>query len=230
MTQTNLTTSRRHFLTCTSGAMLGLPWLESLALAKGAKPEKPTQRMAFYYLPNGITRRGFFPGEGDRPLPKFAGQNNVWRFEGKIVPPGIHPLTFTPTLAPLNPSPSTSFAPALRASTAAPPPVVSIATSSTPWSTPRSPRVARGSVSGSTATSIPTTTRLSLVIAFASPVAFERAARPPKTLCPVFGSTTRHVHAQRAAGTLSWRGVRLSAAVHTLSQGGLLDARVDVVI
>ena len=102
MTQTNSTTSRRRFLACTSGAMLGLPWLESLALAKGAKPEKPTQRMAFYYLPNGITRRGFFPGEGDRPLPKFAGQNNVWRFEGKTVPPGSHPLTFTPTLAPLN--------------------------------------------------------------------------------------------------------------------------------
>jgi len=58
--------------------------------------------MAFFYLPNGITRRGFFPGEGDRELPKFAGQNNVWRFEGKTVPPGQHPLTFSPTLAPLH--------------------------------------------------------------------------------------------------------------------------------
>jgi hypothetical protein len=102
MNHTEFTTSRRKFLTCTSGAMLGLPWLESLALAKSAKPEKPARRMAFYYLPNGITRRGFFPGEGDRPLPNFAGQNNVWRFDGKIVPTGSHPLTFTPTLAPLN--------------------------------------------------------------------------------------------------------------------------------
>lgn len=58
--------------------------------------------MAFYYLPNGIVRRGFFPGEGDRPLPKFANQNNVWRFEGKEVPAGSHPLTLTPTLAPLH--------------------------------------------------------------------------------------------------------------------------------
>ena len=102
MTPISSNTSRRQFLTCASGAVLGLPWLESLAHARGAKPVKPAQRMAFYYLPNGITRRGFLPGEGDRPLPKFAGQNNVWRFEGKTVPPGSHPLTFTPTLAPLN--------------------------------------------------------------------------------------------------------------------------------
>ena len=95
-------TSRRQFLTCTGGAMLGLPWLESLAHANGEKNARPAKRMAFYYLPNGITRRGFFPGEGDRALPKFAGQNNVWRFEGKTVPVGSHPLTFTPTLAPLN--------------------------------------------------------------------------------------------------------------------------------
>jgi len=102
MTEMNTTASRRRFLTCAGGAMLGLPWLESLALAKGTKATKPAKRMAFYYLPNGITRRGFFPGEGDRALPKFAGQNNVWRFEGKTVPVGTHPLTFTPTLAPLN--------------------------------------------------------------------------------------------------------------------------------
>ena len=95
-------TSRRQFLTCTGGAMLGLPWLESLAHANGEKNARPAKRMAFYYLPNGITRRGFFPGEGDRALPKFAGQNNVWRFEGKTVPVGSHPLTFTPTLAPVN--------------------------------------------------------------------------------------------------------------------------------
>ena len=102
MTHPDFTTSRRRFLTCAGGTVLGLPWLESLALAGGAKAGKPAQRLAFFYLPNGITRRGFFPGEGDRPLPKFAGQNNVWRFEGKTVPPGAHPITFTPTLAPLN--------------------------------------------------------------------------------------------------------------------------------
>ncbi len=94
--------SRRSFLTCAGGATLGLPWLESFSHAKESKATAPAKRLAFFYLPNGITRRGFFPGEGDRPLPKFAGQNNVWRFEGKSVPVGSHPLTLTPTLAPLH--------------------------------------------------------------------------------------------------------------------------------
>jgi len=100
--------SRRRFLAGVGGAALSLPWLESFSstcFAKdGAKAdEKPAQRLAFYYLPNGITRRGFFPGEGDRKLPNFAGQNNVWRFEGESVPVGSHEMTFTPTLAPLHP-------------------------------------------------------------------------------------------------------------------------------
>ena len=98
--------SRRRFLAATGGAVLSLPWLESFtadcSAAEGSKASAPAQRLAFFYLPNGITRRGFFPGEGDRALPSFAGQNNVWRFEGKTVPVGSHPLTFTPTLAPLH--------------------------------------------------------------------------------------------------------------------------------
>jgi len=94
--------SRRSFLAGAGGATLGLPWLESFAHAQGIKAKAPAKRLAFFYLPNGITRRGFFPGEGDRPLPKFAGQNNVWRFEGKSIPVGSHPLTLTPTLAPLH--------------------------------------------------------------------------------------------------------------------------------
>ena len=94
--------SRRNFLACAGGATLSLPWLESYASALGRKAKPPAKRLAFFYLPNGITRRGFFPGEDDRPLPKFAGQNNVWRFEGKSVPPGSHPLTLSPTLAPLH--------------------------------------------------------------------------------------------------------------------------------
>jgi hypothetical protein len=98
--------SRRRFIAAGGGAALSLPWLESFTsrchAEDGSKASAPAQRLAFFYLPNGITRRGFFPGEGDRPLPNFAGQNNVWRFEGKTVPPGSHPLTFTPTLAPLH--------------------------------------------------------------------------------------------------------------------------------
>ena len=94
--------ARRRFLFATGGAVLGLPWLEShVGHAAERDNDAPAKRLAFFYLPNGIVRRGFFPGEGDRELPKFAGQNNVWRFEGKTVPPGSHPLTFTPTLASL---------------------------------------------------------------------------------------------------------------------------------
>ena len=96
------TVSRRKFIACAGGASLSLPWLESFADTSKSKNENPAQRLAFFYLPNGITRRGFFPGESDRPLPGFAGQNNVWRFEGKTVPPGSHQLTLTPTLAPLH--------------------------------------------------------------------------------------------------------------------------------
>ncbi|MBM83435.1 MAG: hypothetical protein CMJ78_22990 [Planctomycetaceae bacterium] len=98
---TTNTVSRRSFLAATGGGALSLPWLESYGADDKKKSEEPAKRMAFFYLPNGITRRGFFPGEGDRPIPKFAGQNNVWRFEGKTVPPGSHELSFTPTLAPL---------------------------------------------------------------------------------------------------------------------------------
>ena len=97
--------SRRRFLAAAGGASLSLPWLESYAQADpavGSQKDRPAQRLAFFYLPNGIVRRGFFPGEGDREIPKFAGQNNVWRFEGKVVPAGSHPMTFTPTLAPLH--------------------------------------------------------------------------------------------------------------------------------
>ena len=99
------TSSRRRFIAAAGGAALSLPWLESFsgtACGNDATKEKPATRLAFFYLPNGITRRGFFPGEGDRELPKFAGQNNVWRFDGKAVPVGSHPLTFSPTLAPLH--------------------------------------------------------------------------------------------------------------------------------
>ena len=99
--QNNTSLSRRRFLAASGGAALSLPWLESIA-SESSQKDKPAQRLAFLYLPNGITRRGFFPGEGDRALPSFAGQNNVWRFEGKTVPPGRHPMTFTPTLAPLH--------------------------------------------------------------------------------------------------------------------------------
>lgn len=91
---------RRKFLAAAGGAALSLPNFESLGAS--SKAATPAQRLAFFYLPNGLVRRGFFPGEGDRELPSFANQNNVWRFEGEPAPVGSHPLTFTPTLAPLH--------------------------------------------------------------------------------------------------------------------------------
>jgi len=97
----NKSCTRRSFIRGLGGATLSLPFLDSLAWAAKASPGKPATRLAFFYLPNGLTRRGFFPGESDRELPRFANQNNVWRFEGKEAPVGNHPLTFTPTLTPL---------------------------------------------------------------------------------------------------------------------------------
>lgn len=100
-----LADGRRRFLAAAGGAVLSLPWLESFGSERdggAGAAQTPAQRLAVFYLPNGITRRGFFPGEGDRPLPKFAGQNNVWRFEGKATPPGRHSLTFTPSLESLH--------------------------------------------------------------------------------------------------------------------------------
>lgn len=91
--------SRRRFLGGFGGALLSLPYLESLAVA--APTQAPAVRMAFFYLPNGLIRQGFFPGESQRALSSATGQNNVWRFEGEAAPAGSHPLTFTPTLEPL---------------------------------------------------------------------------------------------------------------------------------
>lgn len=95
--------SRRRFIRLAGGGILGLPWLESFAAANApaSTDTAPPQRLAFFYLPNGIVRRGFFPGEGDRTLPKFASQKNVWRFEGPSPKPGRHELQLTPTLEPL---------------------------------------------------------------------------------------------------------------------------------
>ena len=75
--------SRRRFIACAGGASLSLPWLESFANNNKSKNEKPAQRLAFFYLPNGITRRGFFPGESDRPLPGFAGQTMYGDLKGR---------------------------------------------------------------------------------------------------------------------------------------------------
>ncbi len=92
--------SRRHFLRGLGGTALALPWLESLA-ATGPANAVPL-RMVQFYVPIGVVRRGFFPGEANDVIPK-GNLGNVMRSLGKQ-DPNFHakPLTeLTPTLQPL---------------------------------------------------------------------------------------------------------------------------------
>ncbi len=92
--------SRRKFLRGIGGAALSLPWLESVASA--AAPAKIAQRMAHFYVPIGVVRRGFFPGEGEDVIPK-GNLGNVMKSLGKQDPNFFaKPLeTLTPTMEPL---------------------------------------------------------------------------------------------------------------------------------
>ena len=51
--------------------MLTLPFLHSLPDLSGAEApkEKPSKKLVVMYVPNGIVRRCFFPGEEDGVLP-----------------------------------------------------------------------------------------------------------------------------------------------------------------
>ena len=61
-------TNRRNFLRGLGGTALALPWMESISTAAPAKAI--AQRMAHFYVPIGVVRRGFFPGEADHIIPK----------------------------------------------------------------------------------------------------------------------------------------------------------------
>lgn len=80
--------------------MLALPWLESVASASEAKPV--ARRMAHFYVPIGVVRRGFFPGEADSVIPK-GNLGNVMKSLGKQDPNYfVKPLgELTPTMEPL---------------------------------------------------------------------------------------------------------------------------------
>jgi hypothetical protein len=93
-------TTRRSFLRGAAGATLSLPWLESLA-ASDAAPKTPPRRMAFFYVPIGVVRRGFFPGEQDAMIPKFSSnQKEIARNTEVTI--GLRPLEkLTPTQEPL---------------------------------------------------------------------------------------------------------------------------------
>ena len=94
--------TRRNFLKV-NGAVLTLPFMPSLA-GEIKKGEKPAKKLAMMYIPNGIVRRGFFPGEEEANLPGFVGGFNADKTKNKIRKqnsPGIHPLEFTSTQQPL---------------------------------------------------------------------------------------------------------------------------------
>ena len=95
---------RRNFLK-THGAALALPFLPSLATATVAKPEaRPDKKLVMMYVPNGLVRRCFFPGEELSELPGFVGGFDAdktmkdKRVENK---PGIYDLQLTSTMQPL---------------------------------------------------------------------------------------------------------------------------------
>ncbi len=56
-------------------------------------------RLGVYYVPIGVVRRGFFPGERHAGLPAFNGDTSA--IIETTTPVGSHPLEFAPTLEPL---------------------------------------------------------------------------------------------------------------------------------
>ena len=55
-----------------------LPMLHSSPAAMAAKRfAKPDKKLVIMYIPNGIVRRQFFPGEGESELPGFIGGFNA---------------------------------------------------------------------------------------------------------------------------------------------------------
>jgi len=97
----NTPTNRRQFLRTATGATLSLPFLESLQAAAPVGP--PAQRFAMFYVPIGVMRRTFFPGEADLDPVDFLDKEGQKEFRKKFAtrPTGLYPHTFTPTLEPL---------------------------------------------------------------------------------------------------------------------------------
>ncbi len=92
--------SRRSFLRSATGASLALPWFESIA---GGSPAQIPQRLAIFYVPIGVVRRAFFPGEIDTELLKFGQETRRTKLGKTALEPGFHPLELTPTIEPLAP-------------------------------------------------------------------------------------------------------------------------------
>ena len=101
-----MSVSRRQFLKA-KGAVLTLPFLPSLAGGAETKTGQgqPSKKLVIMYVPNGLVRRCFFPGEEAATLPGFVGGFNADKTKNqKRVPtnPGIYPLELTSTMEPLS--------------------------------------------------------------------------------------------------------------------------------
>lgn len=100
--------TRRRFLRGIGGVTLALPSLPSLAdevagdAVAGDAAQSPPLRMAHFYVPIGVVRRGFFPGEANDIIPE-GNLGNVMKSLGKQDPNhSVKPLTeLTPTMRPL---------------------------------------------------------------------------------------------------------------------------------
>ncbi|MBS0206985.1 MAG: DUF1552 domain-containing protein [Planctomycetes bacterium] len=97
--------SRRSFLRA-NGAILSLPFLPSLVSAADplSKVTRPGKKLVLMYIPNGIVRRCFFPGEEDAELPGFIGGFDADKTKNerrRLNKPGIYPLELTSTMQPL---------------------------------------------------------------------------------------------------------------------------------
>ena len=97
--------TRRNFLK-TKGAVLTLPFMPSLLHAdeKATNGATPSKKLMLMYIPNGIVRRCFFPGEEEAELPSFIGGFNAdkTKKERRLENvPGIYPLELTSTMEPL---------------------------------------------------------------------------------------------------------------------------------
>lgn len=110
------TITRRHFLRA-NGVAVALPMMQSLGSAKTPnvklvdstsreEPDDgvPAKKLVMMYVPNGVVRRCFFPGEEQEALPSFIGgfEADKVKDERRIQnQPGVYPLVLTETLRPL---------------------------------------------------------------------------------------------------------------------------------
>ena len=94
--------SRRKFITCAGGASLSLLGLRALLTIIKVKMRNLPRGLHSFTFRTVLHVVGSFLERVIARCLVSRVKNNVWRFEGKTVPPGSHPLTLTPTLAPLH--------------------------------------------------------------------------------------------------------------------------------